>query len=522
MSFREISMFTIRDLLRRRQAGQGLRSIAAATGLDRKTIRRYLEAANARGFNVEHALDDDFVRAVMLDVQARPSPAPTAVREALDGKREEIKAWLSGKEPLRLTRVHELLARDGLDVGYTSLRRYAHDVLGWREPEATVRVDDPPYGDEVQIDFALMGRVPDGHGGAQKLYVLLVAFTASRYLFVWPCFTQKTADVIDGLEAAWRFFGGMPKRIVLDNATSMIVHAHDSDPVKNRTFAEYADARQIFVDPARVRAPKDKPRVENQVAYVRERWFAGESFTPFIDRTREHAAAWCREVAGTRVHGTTRQRPIEAFDAHEKPLLQPAPSEVYDVPEWRVATVHPDHHVQVAHALYSLPTKYVGAKVLVRVDRRSVRISIGDSVIKVHPRVPPGQRSTAPEDYPENARDPALRSVDRLLAQASKKSPNIALFAQRLLAGPHAWTRMRQGYALLRLCDKYGEARLEAVCQRALSFDVLDVSRIERVLKNALHAEEQAEGYAKLTALPAGRFARDNAQFATRASGGSR
>lgn len=515
-------MFTIRDLLRRRQTGQGLRSIAEATGLDRKTVRRYVEAAEARGFDVAHALDDDFIRAVMGDVQDRPAPAPTAVREALDAKRAEIEAWLSSTEPLRLTRVHELLTRDGVDVGYTSLRRYAHDVLGWREPTPTVRVDDPPYGDEVQIDFALMGRIPDGHGGDQKLHVLLVTFTASRHLFIWPCFTQTTTDVIDGLEAAWRFFGGVPRRVVLDNATSMIVHAHDTDPVKNRTFAEYADARVLFVDPARVRAPQDKARVENQVAYVRERWFAGETFTPFIERTREHAARWCREVAGARIHGTTRTRPIEDFEAHERPRLQSAPTEVYDVPLWRLATVHPDHHIQVERALYSLPTKYIGSKVLARADRRSVRISIGDTVIKVHPRMPPGKRSTDPADYPDNARDPAFRSIDRLLARARSKSGSIAQFAERLLAGPHAWTRMRQGYGLLRLCDKYGDARVEAMCQRALAFDVLDVSRVERLLKDARHAEEQAQAAAQLTPLPPGRFARDASQFATRRPGGDR
>lgn len=515
-------MFTIRDLLRRRQTGQGLRSIAEATGLDRKTVRRYVEAAEARGFDVAHALDDDFIRAVMGDVQDRPAPAPTAVREALDAKRAEIEAWLSSTEPLRLTRVHELLTRDGVDVGYTSLRRYAHDVLGWREPTPTVRVDDPPYGDEVQIDFALMGRIPDGHGGDQKLHVLLVTFTASRHLFIWPCFTQTTTDVIDGLEAAWRFFGGVPRRVVLDNATSMIVHAHDTDPVKNRTFAEYADARVLFVDPARVRAPQDKARVENQVAYVRERWFAGETFTPFIERTREHAARWCREVAGARIHGTTRTRPIEDFEAHERPRLQAAPTDVYDVPLWRLATVHPDHHIQVERALYSLPTKYIGSKVLARADRRSVRISIGDTVIKVHPRMPPGKRSTDPADYPDNARDPAFRSIDRLLARARSKSGSIAQFAERLLAGPHAWTRMRQGYGLLRLCDKYGDARVEAMCQRALAFDVLDVSRVERLLKDARHAEEQAQAAAQLTPLPPGRFARDASQFATRRPGGDR
>jgi transposase len=150
-----------------------------------------------------------------------------------------------------------------LDVGYTTLRRYAHQELGWRERKASVRVDDPPFGDEAQIDFALMGQVPDGYGGTEKLYVLIVVLSASRHMFVWPCLSQTARDVIEGLEAAWRFFGGIPKRIVPDNATSMIVKASATDPVKHRAFAEYTDKRAIFVDPARVRSPQDKARVEN-------------------------------------------------------------------------------------------------------------------------------------------------------------------------------------------------------------------------------------------------------------------
>ena len=101
----------------------------------------------------------------------------------------------------------------------------------------------------------------------------------SRYQFVWPTFEQTVEALCAGLDAAWRFFGGVVRRVVLDNMSAAIVRADAKDPGINPSFAEYAQARQFFVDPARVRHPRDKARVENQVPFVRERWFAGESFT---------------------------------------------------------------------------------------------------------------------------------------------------------------------------------------------------------------------------------------------------
>ncbi len=174
--------------------------------------------------------------------------------------------------------MHELLARDGLSLGYTTLRRFVHDELGWRERPVTVRVEDPPPADEAQIDFGEMGYVTDDEGHRRKLWVLIVTLSMSRYMFVWPTFAQTCAALIDGLEAAWHFLAGVTKRVVPDNMSSAVVRAHPTEPVLNRAFLEYAQWRGFFVDPARVRHPQDKPRVENQVAYVRERWFAGETF----------------------------------------------------------------------------------------------------------------------------------------------------------------------------------------------------------------------------------------------------
>ncbi|MBK6515708.1 MAG: ATP-binding protein [Polyangiaceae bacterium] len=166
--------------------------------------------------------------------------------------------------------------------------------------------------------------------------------------------------------------------------------------------------------------------------------------------------------------------------------MKPAPDAPFDVPDWiDKAKVHPDHHIQVAHALYSVPTRYLRRHVRVRADRSTVRSTSAPRIIKVHPRKPPGGRSTDVHDYPAEKAAYALRDVDAILRKARDKGHHVGLYAERLLGGPLPWTRMRQAYALLGLCDKYTPGRVEAICQSALAFDLVSVPRIARKLKAA-------------------------------------
>lgn len=514
MSFRELTMIDVREVLRRMQAGQSARQLARDGVVDRKTAGRYFEAARACGVGSETALDDGLVAEVASRVQARREAPASEPYKQLETHRSRIEEWLRAERPLRLVRVRELLARDGIEIAYTTLRRFAHHELGWRERMPTVRVDNPPMGEEAQIDFGHVGFLADAEGKRRKLWALVVILTASRYMFVWPLLVQTTVALCEGLDAAWLFFGGVPKRIVPDNMTSAVVRPDAKDPGIQRSFLEYAQARGIFVDPARVRRPQDKPRVENRIAYVRERCFDGESFAS-LDEARTHAERWCRDVAGTRVHGTTRRVPREVYETEEKPFMLAAPTASFDVPTWTSAKVHPDHHVQIAHALYSVPTAYLGQQLEVRLDRASVRLYRGSDLVKIHPRVAPGKRSTDPGDYPVGKAGYALRSVERISSQARAHGVHVVEFTDRLLAGPLPWTRMRAAYGLLRLCDRYGAARVDALCARAIAFDVLDVGRIERMLKTATKVETQAIARGQVVTLPVGRFARDPASFAT-------
>lgn len=523
MGYRELHMLDVKEVLRRRREGQSARAIARAGVGDRKTVGRYIAAAEALGIAPDALLDDDVVRRVLLAVQERPSAPPSEQWQALKAKRDRIERWIKPPPPapgepktrsLRLTRIHELLEREGVDVSYTTLRRFAHEELGFHKKRSTVRLEDCAPGEEAQIDFGLMGHVVID-GVRRKLYALIITLVYSRYTFVWPTLTQTVDDVCAGLDAAWWFLDGVVACIIPDNASSMIIRASPTSPTLGRAFAEYVQARDVLCDPARVEHPQDKARVENQVAYVRERWFDGETFVGGLVEIRAHAAHWCRETAGAREHGTTCRVPREHYLVEEKPHMKPAPTAAFDVPRWAEAKVHPDHHVQVQRALYSIPTEYLHKTVDVRVDSTTVKAYFKGELIKVHAKKPPGGRSTDPDDYPKGKADYAMRSVDGVRRRAAAQGKSVGELAERLLGGPLPWTKMRQAYALLRLCERYGAAKVDTVCARAIGFDVIDVGRIERLLKKAQILEESPEARGKVVPLPS-RFARDPAAFATR------
>jgi transposase len=512
VAFREVQRMEVIEVVRRWQAGESQRAIARSTGLSRNTVEKYLRAARAAGVNAggEPPGDDVVLRLVRLNETAPLPAAPQAA--SLEQQRERIARWLKD-DHLLLTRIHELLARDGVAVSYTTLRRYVRRAGLWKQPQTTVRMADWPPGEAAEMDFGKLGMLVDSARQRKRsVSALIVTLPASRYPFVWPMHRQTLAETIAGLEAAWQFFGGIPKRLLLDNFAAAVAGPDPLNPRLTRGFLEYSQARGFFCDPARVRRPRDKPHVESNVRYVRERFFKGGSFRDLED-CRQQAEHWCREIAGLRVHGTTRQLPREVFEAEEQAKLQPYDGVRYDVPEWKEVTVHPDHHVQFEQALYSAPatTCPPGTKLEVRGDQKLVKLYRKGELVKVHVRQPRGSRATDPDDYPKEKTAYALRSTDAVVRRATTLGPSVEAFAQKLFEGPLPWAKLRAGQKLISLGERYGGERLDAACQRSLAYDLVDVRRLQRILLQALDHEPPVE---EETGTPLGsRFARPGSAF---------
>jgi transposase len=277
VAFREVGVHEIREVLRLWLRGEGFRSVARLARVDRKTVRRYVEAARACGLDQaggEGQLGDELLSRVAERVRPHRADGHGQSWALLAAHHAQFKELLD--EGLTVVKAGELLAREGVVVPERTLHRYALEVLGHgRGRRATVRVADGEPGAECQVDFGKMGLLYDSQAGRRRVVHALI-FTAvySRHMFVWLSFRQDLAAVIAGFEAAWAFFGGVFKVVIPDNMAAIVDRAHPLEPRLNRAFAEYAQARGFLVDPARVRRPADKPRVAYCTSWERlvARW----------------------------------------------------------------------------------------------------------------------------------------------------------------------------------------------------------------------------------------------------------
>src|SRR3990170_1360234 len=513
MAHKEYGVTDILDILRRKRARDGIRRIVRATGTAKNTVRNYLRIAAEHGFD-DTVPDDrlsEIAAAVFREVHGgQKKPAAPGACAPLLPHRELLSGWLE-KDGLTLTKAHIKLGRMRVDVSYSTLYRYARETLGFGGPKVTVRMAVTEPGEVAQVDFGRMGLVFDPETDKNRvLHALVVTLVFSRHQYVYLTHRQDLDALVAGIEEAWEFFCGVTRRLIIDNLKAAVVKADRYEPVFNRTFQEYSQHRGFIVDPAVVRHPEGKATVENQVKYVRENFFKGESFTDRMHAQRE-AERWCRTTAGLRLHGTTRKRPLLVFEQDEQPALLPLSGERFDVPVWAVCKVHPDHHIRFKNALYSLPTRYVGKQVEVKGTSSLVRVYCQSQLIKTHPKAAAGKRCTDFDDYPKEKSAYAMRDVAFYIRKAQGAGEKLGAFMAELLSGDVPWTYIRQAQQLLRLIDKYGAVRLEAACGRALAFGLMNVSRVERIVKQSLEQPSATPG--RVTTTPPARFVRDASYF---------
>ena len=266
MAYHEVAMWEILNVLERLRRGESKAAITRATGRSRSTVRRYERVARELGWT---PAGEGPTESLAAEISRRLSPASDRAAGEIEAQllahQERIRRWLtpapSEKRGLRLTKVHQLLMRDGVTVPYSSLHRFAAKHCGFgARSRVTVRMADVAPGELVEIDFGRLGLVPDPTPSQptrrRVAWALVVILVHSRHQYVHVTFRQTVQAVIDGLEDAWTFFGGVAKRVVLDNLRAAITTPDRYDPIFQRTFEEYARHRGFVIDPAPVRTPR--------------------------------------------------------------------------------------------------------------------------------------------------------------------------------------------------------------------------------------------------------------------------
>jgi transposase len=303
----------------------------------------------------------------------------------LDG----LEAWLA--ERFRQHRgnadvVRQDLSREkGLAV---SLRTIERAVAGWRrelraEARATVRFETPP-GYQLQIDFGET-RVSIG-SELVRVYLFVATLGYSRRTFVQAFPDERQSAWLDGLEAAFCHFGGVPQEVLFDNARAL-VDRHDlatREVVFNErlhAFSRYWGFRPRACAPYRART---KGKVERGVGYVKHNAIAGRVFASWAE-LEGHLAWWMREIADRREHGTTGETPLARFDRDEAAALRPLDGR----PPFRqlrelMRRVQADSSIELDTNSYSVPWQLIGETVQVVVAGGRVSIRYEGREVAAH------------------------------------------------------------------------------------------------------------------------------------------
>jgi transposase len=349
-------------MLRLRALGWGAKRIAAELGCSRNTVRRYLRQGGWA------------------------PPRTPARRGTLDG----LEAWLG--ERFRRHRGNadvvrqELLAEHGVAVSLRTVERAVRHLRRElaAEARATLRFETPP-GHQLQIDFGT-ATVEIG-GAAVRVHLFVATLGHSRRCFVAPFRHERQGAWLDGLELAFRHFGGVPREVLLDNPKALVTR-HDPltrEVVFNerlRAFARYWGFRPRACAPYRART---KGKDESGVGYIKRNAIAGRRFASWAE-LEAHLARWMREVADVRVHGTTGEPPIARFRRDEAGALQPLAGR----PPFRqlrelTRRVQADACVGLDTNNYSVPWRLIGAWVTLRVGDGTVRVFHAGEEVARHP-----------------------------------------------------------------------------------------------------------------------------------------
>lgn len=427
-----------------------IRQIAKQLGLDRETVKKYIDQPD-------------------ITCQKRPGRV-----SKLDPYRDLIQQMVNDYPQIKAPVVLQHIRVKGFAGEITIVRDYLKQIRQDKK-QAFIRFESRP-GEQFQIDWGHFGSLAYGKS-ARKLYALVVIESHSRVLFVVFTHSQKQATLHQCLVAAFLYFGGTPKELVVDNMVTAVIERVGSMIRFNEAFLDFLRHFGITPKACNVRAPHEKGKVENSIRYIRHNFWPLRTFTD-LDDVNHQVLAWLDTTANQRVHQTTREKPAERF---VKDALRPLPDPLPDYRETDSLTVYKDFGVRFDANVYTVPPRLVGKSVTLKADSRTVSIYYKEKQVAAHTRKWEKNLRIDLPAHTEQVRKLRKRILmDRQIMIFMSLGQEAVDYLEKLT---DASQPLKKTVAhLLQLQDKYGASSLTYALRKALVHKLYGSEYVENIL----------------------------------------
>lgn len=490
-----LSMAKINSIETLHQSGHSNRAISRILGVDRGSVNRYVRDLKAR--QAQKRPNPQTGSETQTEQDSKPADCELVPEShsgppsQCDGYRQQILTRL--EQGLSVKRIHQDLQSDhGFSGSYHSVRRFVLR-LGKKTPLPFRRIETPP-GDELQIDFGTAAPVIGADGKKRRPWMLRLVLSCSRKAYSEVVYRQTTDNFISIIENAFHYFGGVPRRLVIDNLKAAVHRADWYDPELHPKLQSFASHYGTVFVPTKPYTPRHKGKVENGVKYAKDNALKGRTFDSLAQQN-EFLLNWEQTVADTRIHGTTKKQVQKQFLELEQSELLKLPRDRFAMFHEGRRTVSRDGHLEVDKAYYSAPPEYVGRRIWVRWDARLVRVFNDQwKQIALHSKCEPGRFRTDSAHIPKEKVSSVERGTDALLRQIATIGPHTKAWSQATIA-VRGVEGVRVLVGLKALAGKHETAALETACETALTYGAYRLRSIRQLLKRAATREQKQFGF---------------------------
>ena len=449
---------TIKSLF---EKGYNKSQIARMLDIDRKTVRRKLNEYN-------------------------PSLQKKKRESILDPYKEyiniEVGKGIQGKRIF-----HDLVREYEYAGSYDSVKKYIASIKEEPKNKVYMVLHSHP-GEEAQVDFGYIGTLNIGDQ-RKKAWIFVMSLSYSRYMYVEIVLNQKVQTFIDCHKKAFRYFGGVPETVKIDNLKAAILEADFYEPTIQKDYASFASYYGFHAQPCRVYTPTDKGKVESNVKYIKDSCFKGRDFKDLID-AKTFLSTWLDDIANKRIHGTTKKIPADVFTLEELSRLTALPTEDYIFSKSMDCLVGTNCHISYQANYYSVPYGYIG-KIVQAIEMNGLlKIYSDQKEIALHSiqTSEKGKFLTDINHYPHSKNITISEILSRQKEEMIEIGNGALLFYEAYL-GANLKNRKydyRSISGVLSLRKKYDLDAINNACLRALNFNAVNYKTVKSILEKGI------------------------------------